>query len=122
MTARHTVCALVQIETNDPRLAPSAISVDTAAKTRRLRAAVMQHMPRDVTRLIAVMPAEHAQMLMMLHELVGDDIAAGMRSHGVDAEGVAARPPSDYVAPAHQDLLRCEACGAHIPAPRGRAT
>jgi hypothetical protein len=84
---------MLRIETNDPRLAEDAISVDTARDSARLRRAVLQHLPKDVTRVIAVFPVEHAEMLMLLHEAVGKELMG---------EPVADRPPPDYVPPTRE--------------------
>jgi hypothetical protein len=86
---KHTVVVMIQIETNDPRLDPENISVDTAAATAALRVAVLANLKR-LTRVIAVLPVEHAQAMMQLHEAAGEMLLG---------ERVAERPPSDYVPP-----------------------
>ena len=97
--AKHTVCVMLQIEADDDRLAQEAIdqAMQTGDGVNRLRRAVLQHCPNDVTRVVAVFPPEHATLLMMLHQAVGDDIAkaAGLRPE----EMPFIRPPADYKPP-----------------------
>jgi hypothetical protein len=86
---KHTVVVMVQIETNDDRLDPERIAVDTVAGTAALRVAVLANLKR-LTRVIAVLPVEHAKALMLLHEAAGEMLIG---------EKMAERPPSDYVPP-----------------------
>ena len=64
---KHTLVVMLQIETNDDRLSPERISVETAAETAALRVAVLANL-RRVTRVIAAMPVEHAKAMMLLAE------------------------------------------------------
>jgi hypothetical protein len=72
------VAVLLIIETDDARLSPERLdeAMTDATATRALRRAVLAHIPRRVTRVVAVMPEEHARLLMMLHEAVGTDLGA----------------------------------------------
>jgi hypothetical protein len=83
--------AMVQIETDDPRLTIEGIvaGVRTATETAATRQAIMDQLPHRVTRVVAYMPEEHARLLMMLHEAVGKDL--GKRGF--------VRPPAGYVPP-----------------------
>jgi hypothetical protein len=101
----HTFCVMVQISTRDARLSEDvmtrALDSAHAGEFAKIRRAVLQHLPKDVERVIAVFPVEHARMLMMLHELHGEDIAKFLREQGIvaDADGAFVRPPTDYVPP-----------------------
>jgi hypothetical protein len=83
--------AMVQIETDDPRLTIERVvgGVRTAQGASEMRQAILEQLPHRVTRVVAYMPLEQAQLLMMLHEAVGKELGA---------PGLA-RPPADYVAP-----------------------
>jgi uncharacterized protein (DUF2336 family) len=85
------VAVLVILDTDDRRLTPEAIdsAMATAGGVHRLRKAVLDRFARDMTRLVAVMPEEHARMLMLLHEAVGEDLGG---------DGFV-RPPKDFVPP-----------------------
>jgi hypothetical protein len=99
MADKQAICVMLQIEHEDRRLTPERIeeAMKTADGVSALRRVVLQHLPRDVTRLIAVFPVEQARLLMMLHEAVGEDIAAHL---GVPADEVAPmRPPPGYKPP-----------------------
>jgi hypothetical protein len=91
---RHAFAALLIVETNDPRLSEEAFATghETAASTARIRRAVLQHLPKDVQRLVAVMPVEHAIALTTLHEAVGEELFGGLFR----------RPPPDYVPPTRE--------------------
>ena len=89
---KHTVVVMVEIQTNDDRLDPDRINVDTAAATAALRVAVLANLKR-LTRVIAVLPVEHAKAMMSLHEAAGE-MLMGQR--------MADRPPSDYVPPTQE--------------------
>jgi hypothetical protein len=104
MTDKHAFCVMLQIETTDPRLSVEAMAeaMQSAGGVARLRHAVLQHLPKDVARLIAVFPVEQAKMLMKLHEAVGEDIAEKLREKGLDADPLFQRPPSDYVPPTQE--------------------
>ena len=41
-----------------------------------IRHAVLSRLPKDVERLVAVLPVEHMRALMLLHEAVGDELGA----------------------------------------------
>jgi hypothetical protein len=90
---KHKLIVMVQIETDDPRLAPSADMVATAERAKEVRQAVIDNLPR-LTRLIAVLPEEHARLLMMLHEAHGKELA----KH-TGTSGAFVRPPADYKPP-----------------------
>jgi hypothetical protein len=84
---------MVEIESDDPRLAPerTTSATCTAADVEQHRALILRHLAAGhVTRLIAIMDPEHAEMLMMLHEAVGTELGAEPFP----------RPPPGYVAPA----------------------
>lgn len=102
MADKQAFCVMLQVETADPRLTLDAIedAFKTASGTAKLRQAVLQHLPKDVTRLIAVMPVNQARMLMLLHQAAGEDIAKQLREAGIQAEDTNfLRPPPDYVPP-----------------------
>ena len=100
-TESYEFAVMLLVKTTDPRLTPKAIdeAMTTAGGVAGLRRVVLQHLPRDVSRLVAVIPTEHAQMLMMLHEAAGEDIAAYLRKVGIETEAAFKRPPPDYVPP-----------------------
>jgi hypothetical protein len=95
MSERVKFVAMVELETNDPRLSEEVLARghETVRGTADVRRAVLQHMPRDVTRLIAVMPLEHAKALMALHEAAGEMLLG---------EPKMVRPPADYVPPTQE--------------------
>lgn len=105
MAEPHEFCVMLQIRTTDPRLSAEALTEALDSGEARhfafVRRAMLQRLPKDVARLVAVFPVEHAKLLMLLHEAMGDDIAAHLRAHGIEtsATGVAVRPPPDYVPP-----------------------
>jgi hypothetical protein len=90
---KHSVVVMLQIETDDPRLSDGALakfgSIEAVAA---VRAAVVDVVPRDIARVIAVFPVEHARLLMMLHEAVGKDLG----------NGAFVRPPAGYVPPTRE--------------------
>ena len=81
---------VLQIETSDPRLTEESMVelMKTARGHATMRAAILQHLPKDVRRLIAVMPVEQARALMMLQ----DEINTRM---GIKVN----HAPADYVPP-----------------------
>jgi len=87
--AKYQIVAMVQIETDDPLLDPDRINVATARATADLRRAVMRAMPRDTTRIIAVLPVETAMLMCAAHEAAS--AAAGLPAPH--------RPPNDYIPP-----------------------
>jgi hypothetical protein len=93
MSGKFAFAAMVIIETDDPRLSEVALidmaHSNSAGPVATVRRAVLQHLPRDVQRLVAVMPVEQAKQLMLLHEAIGDEL-------GVD---IAVRPPAGYMPP-----------------------
>jgi hypothetical protein len=105
MPDKHAFCLLLQVETSDPRLTIEAIddAAQTAAGMAALRRAILQHLPKDATRLIAVMPVNQARLLTMLHEAYGEAIVDGLRAAGIDmASPNFVRPPADYVPPTQE--------------------
>ena len=75
--AKHSFVVMLQGETDDPRLSPPAVALlASRGAFAAVRAAVLDLVPRDVTRVIAILPVEHARLLMMLHEAVGEDLGA----------------------------------------------
>ncbi len=86
---KHALAIMLVVETDDPRLMPEALADWSAARVSRARAAVLAALPDAVTRVIAIMPVEQAQLLMMVHEAVGKEIGA--------PEPL--RPPPSYVPP-----------------------
>lgn len=92
MTEKRTLAVIVEIETNDPRLDPAVldnIGIDPSLAARARRA-VLQHLPRNVIRVVATMPVPMLKHMMMLHEVIGDRITGGE---------TAVRPHPDYVPP-----------------------
>jgi hypothetical protein len=100
MPERHRFAVILEIETSDPRLSPAIINdgMPSAKDVARTRRALLQRLPKDVQRVVAIFPVEHAKMLMMLHEAFGDDIAKKL---GVDNDTFV-RPPPDYVPPTRE--------------------
>jgi hypothetical protein len=105
MAERYTFCVMLQVTTSDARLSEQAVAeslgTGKASAFAKLRHAVLQHVPRDVSRVIALMPVEHAKLLMQLHEAFGDEIVAHLKAAGIkaDEDGTILRPPADYVPP-----------------------
>jgi hypothetical protein len=101
MADKHSICVLLQIDTTDPRLSLEAIeALQTAGDWARMRRVILQHLPRDVGRVIVAMPVNQARLLMKLHEAVGEDIAKKLREEGIDMTGPDfVRPPPGYVPP-----------------------
>jgi hypothetical protein len=89
----HTFAVLLQVTTNDPRLTEeklaSALESTSPGAFAAIRHAVLSRLPKDVERLIAVLPIEHMRALMLLHEAVGDTLGADPF----------VRPPPGYVPP-----------------------
>jgi hypothetical protein len=89
----HTFAVLLQVTTNDPRLTEAKLNAamenGRAGAFAAIRHAVLSRLPKDVERLVAVLPIEHMRALMLLHEAVGDEL-------GAEPFG---RPPPDYVPP-----------------------
>jgi hypothetical protein len=103
---RFSFAVMLQVTTTDPRLSQEAIvtmlNAGQASGFAAMRRAVLQHVPKDVSRVIALFPLEHAKMLMMLHEAAGEDITKFCREQGWIAEDdgtLFVRPPADYVPP-----------------------
>jgi hypothetical protein len=87
-----SLVVMAQIETDDPRLSLESLATavtTSATTTAALRQTVLDHLPDDVTRLIAVLPLEQARRLMWLHERMGD----------LTGDSTFVRPPSGYVPP-----------------------
>ena len=100
----HRFCVLLLMETNDPRLQEGALG-DTlesgsAAAFARLRTAVLSRLPKDVVRLVAIMPVEEAQMLTQLHEIMSMEAAEQMTGDAQDGEF--GRAPPDYIPPSRE--------------------
>jgi hypothetical protein len=57
-----------------------------------LRVAVLANFKR-ITRVIAVLPVEHAKALMVLHEALGEQLMG---------ERMSDRPPADYIPPTQE--------------------
>lgn len=91
MAERFGFIVMLQIETGDPRLTEDALAVamETPHSVAVVRRAILQHLPKDVTRLVAIMPIAEAQQIMTLHEAVSR----------LEPEGGFGRPPADYVPP-----------------------
>lgn len=62
-----TFAVLLLVETDDQRVS-DAISAADRQGTAGVRRAVLRHLPKDVTRVLAVLRTEEARHLMMLHE------------------------------------------------------
>jgi hypothetical protein len=90
---QSTFCVLLQITTRDPRLTEAkivaALNGGSAGAFAAIRHAVLSRLPKDVERLVAIMPLEQAQDLMALHEQVQE----------IRGEQPPGRPPPDYVPP-----------------------
>jgi hypothetical protein len=103
MSERHRFVVMLEIEASDPRLSETAISAAIASNTAKdaaaLRRLIMQSLPKDVVRVIAMFPTAHAKMLMQLHEAVGEDIADFLQQEGISTRSPFHRPPKDYVPP-----------------------
>jgi hypothetical protein len=95
MSERYRFVVMLEMETNDPRLSEDALAegYKTVHGTATVRRAVLQHMPKDVSRVVAVMPLEHAKALMALHEAAGEMLSG---------EQMMVRPPADYVPPTQE--------------------
>lgn len=83
----RSIACLVLIETDDPRLFPENIGVESAAKTAGLRKAVLDNLPK-LTRVVAVMDEETARLMALVHQLA---------SKGAGLDRVT--PPAGYVPP-----------------------
>jgi hypothetical protein len=88
----HRFAVMLVVETDDRALSEDAIvtALRTAAGTARMRHNVLKSLPGSVQRLVAVFPEDHAQMLMMVHTAIGEDLTG---------EEQYERPPPDYVPP-----------------------
>jgi hypothetical protein len=90
------IAVMVVIETDDPRLTPEAVveAMTTASGVAGIRRVVLGHLPDDVTRVLAVMDQEQAELLMMMSEGVGRTVAQalGLRHQVI-------HPPADYIPP-----------------------
>lgn len=87
---KQSIAVMVLIETDDPRLDPSTINVNTTKATATLRQAVIDNLP-SLTRVVAVMPEENARLMMSTHDLLSE--AVGHPAH---------RPPRRYVPPTRE--------------------
>jgi len=98
-TCRFAVMLIV--ESADPRLSADTIeeAVKTAGGVAKLRRALLERLPQDTRRVVAVFPVEHAKLLLQLHEAVGEEIAAEL---GAEGAVPFVRPPPDYVPPSRE--------------------
>lgn len=81
---------LLIVETDDPRLSAAELDKEgTTQRMARIRAAVLQRIPKDVTRVVAVLPPYELEVLMRIREQIGID--AGLEPF--------VRPPPGYVKP-----------------------
>lgn len=94
---KHRVAVMLEIATSDPRLAPDAIDqgMTTVQGVARIRQAIVKSLPKAIERVVAVLPVEHAKALMLLHEVLGEDIAKQL---AID-EKLTVYPPDGYVPP-----------------------
>jgi hypothetical protein len=102
MTEKFRFAALLIVETSDPRLSEDTLAqaIETAGGVAGARRALLQHLPKDVARVVAIMPEAEAWQLCRLHEMIGMDLAEKL---GIDPETVRfRRPPSDYVPPTRE--------------------
>ena len=88
------------VETNDPRLDEETLATaHTSVKnTATMRRALLQHLPKDVQRVVAVFPVDHAKLLMQLHDTFGAEIAKQL---GVEERMHNVAPPG-YVPPTRE--------------------
>ena len=84
---KRTIAALMVLETDHPLLDPGNIDVSSAKAAAELRRAVVDSLP-DLTRVVAVLPLELAELMMQIHDRAARD--AGL------APGY---PPADYEPP-----------------------
>jgi hypothetical protein len=94
---RHRLAVMLVLDTADPRLSYKAIeeAMQTPGGVDKLRRVILQHLPKDVARVAAAFPVEHAKLLMDLHLAFGEDIRKEL---GVRGQGFV-RPPPGYVPP-----------------------
>lgn len=73
---KHEFVAMLMIETDDPQLSEQALSVaePDAKHMARVRRAILRRIPKDVTRVIAILPTQDAKALMALQELIHSEI------------------------------------------------
>jgi hypothetical protein len=83
----QSIAVTVLIETDDPRLDLTRISVATAAQAAALRRAVIENLPK-LTRVVSVMSEQEARLMHYAHRLV---------AQAADVEIM--HPPKDYVPP-----------------------
>jgi hypothetical protein len=84
--------ALLLIKTDDPLLSEQGLILasNTASGTARMRQVLLEHLPDAVTRLVAVMSIEQAQLVMAVHDELTKDVTG---------ESQVKRPPADDVPP-----------------------
>jgi uncharacterized Zn finger protein len=92
MASSHRFAVMLVIESNDPILSEDQIeaALRTPAGVARMRRHVLASLPGSIQRLVAVFPEEHAKMLMLLHEAVGEDLTG---------EALFVHPPEGYIPP-----------------------
>jgi hypothetical protein len=97
MSHEFAFAVLLIVETKDPRLSEEALTEalgsNEAATFAKVRRAVLQHLPKDVQRLVAILPVERARLLMQLDEFVATQIAGEPMTHPA---------PPDYVPPTRE--------------------
>lgn len=69
---KHRVCAIIEIVTDDPRLDPDKIDVETPQAAKAIRAAVIASLPGSVDRVVSVLPVELMRFIMETHELASE--------------------------------------------------
>jgi hypothetical protein len=93
----HEFAVLLIVETKDPRLSEEALiealGSNEAATFAKVRRAVLQHLPKDVQRLVAILPVERARLLMELDEFVAMQVVGEPMTH---------HAPPDYVPPTRE--------------------
>ena len=101
MAESNRFAVMLVLDTADPRLTGEAIeaAMTTPRGVDQLRRAIMQHLPKDVVRVAAVFPVDHAKLLLELHLAVGADIRKELLG---DDEPVFIRPPPGYVPPTRE--------------------
>lgn len=91
MTEKHRIGVMLILDTDDPRLSQLTLSntQPDARDVSRARAAVLQRIPKDVERVVAILPIGEMQFLLNMREQLG--IEAGAEPY--------VRPPPGYVKP-----------------------
>jgi len=80
--ASFRIAVLLELETIDPRLSEETLAqVPDVSAIATARRAVLQHIPKDIKRVIAILPIEQARHLMLLHEAVGRELGVEITHH-----------------------------------------